>query len=92
MSSFNSKKSVSVNNTKQILSVKPILKTYLQIPLNVLLRAIRVQKHPFHLVKPSPYPVVSAIGAFGLVRFIAHKFHDMTHIKSLNFTNETHFN
>ena len=48
------------------------------------LRQFRIQKHPFHLVKPSFYPIISSIGVFGLVSFIAHKFHDITAIKKWN--------
>jgi len=41
-------------------------------------RILRLQKHPFHLVKPSPLPALAALGAFLLLHNIAHKFHETT--------------
>jgi len=39
------------------------------------------QKHPFHLVKLSPSPILTAFGAFGLLHYIANNFHATTQLE-----------
>lgn len=36
------------------------------------------EAHPFHLVNPSPWPLMTSLSIFGVLVYLVHDFHDLT--------------